>query len=138
MVKFIGEIAGSLTRCRIQIGLSLLAIIFASACKSDYPAGSTARIDRATRKQLDRLRLRGSKKHHLEKPLPSNGTLAAYDQTTASVKVPGRLRTITVDLGSVVRRGQVIAQVEPQDYNLRVQQAEAGLGSGACAVGLIA
>ena len=39
----------------------------------------------------------------------ANGTLAAYDQTTASVKVPGRLRSITVDLGSVVRRGQVIA-----------------------------
>ena len=65
-----------------------------------------------------------------------NGTLAAFDQTTASVKVPGRLRTITVDLGSVVRRGQVIAQVEQQDYNLRVQQAEAALAQARARLGL--
>ncbi|MEP6637586.1 MAG: efflux RND transporter periplasmic adaptor subunit, partial [Acidobacteriota bacterium] len=65
-----------------------------------------------------------------------NGTLVAYDQTTASVKVPGRLRSITVDLGSVVRRGQVIAQVEPQDYNLRVQQAEAALAQARARLGL--
>src|SRR6185503_7525317 len=68
----------------------------------------------------------------------ANGTLAAYDQTTASVKVPGRLRTINVDLGSVVRRGQVIAQVEPQDYNLRIQQAEAALAQARARVGLSA
>jgi len=36
------------------------------------------------------------------------------------VKVAGRLNTISVDLGSVVRRGQVIAQLEPNDYKLRV------------------
>jgi len=46
------------------------------------------------------------------------------------------LRTITVDLGTVVRRGQVIAQVEPQDYNLRVQQAEAALAQARARVGL--
>jgi RND family efflux transporter MFP subunit len=66
----------------------------------------------------------------------ANGTLAAYDQTTASVKVPGRLRDISVDLGTVVRRGQVIAHVEPQDYNLRIEQAEAALAQARARVGL--
>lgn len=42
----------------------------------------------------------------------ANGTLAAYDQSTASAKVAGRLSAISVDLGSVVRRGQMVAQVE--------------------------
>jgi multidrug resistance efflux pump len=66
----------------------------------------------------------------------ANGTLAAFDQTTVSVKVPGRVRTISVDLGSVVRRGQVIAQVDSQDYYLRVQQAEASLAQARARLGL--
>jgi multidrug efflux pump subunit AcrA (membrane-fusion protein) len=65
-----------------------------------------------------------------------SGTLAAYDQATLSAKVPGRVRSITVDLGSVVRRGQLIAQLEPQDYQLRVQQAEAALAAARARLGL--
>ena len=65
-----------------------------------------------------------------------NGTLAAYDQTTVGMKVAGRLRSITVDLGTVVRKGQAIARLEPQDYQLRVQQAEAALAQARARVGL--
>ena len=65
-----------------------------------------------------------------------NGTLAAYDHTTLSIKVPGRLQTISIDLGSVVHKGQAIAQVEPQDYKLRVQQAEAALAQARARLGL--
>nr|MDQ3804753.1 efflux RND transporter periplasmic adaptor subunit [Acidobacteriota bacterium] len=64
------------------------------------------------------------------------GTLAAQDEATLSVKVPGRLRAINVDLGSVVRRGQMVAQLEPQDYQLRIQQAEAALQQARARLGL--
>jgi RND family efflux transporter MFP subunit len=52
------------------------------------------------------------------------------------VKVPGRLRSITVDLGTLVQRGQLIAQIEPQDYQLRVQQAEAAVAQARVRLGL--
>src|SRR5437879_4680662 len=65
-----------------------------------------------------------------------NGNLAAFDQTTVGMKVPGRLQTISVDLGSIVRKGQVIAQLEQQDYKLRVQQAEAALAQARARLGL--
>ena len=65
-----------------------------------------------------------------------NGTLAAYDHTTVSVKVPGRLQTISVDLGSVVHKGQPIAQLEQEDYKLRVEQAEAALAQARARLGL--
>jgi len=75
-----------------------------------------------------------------EKPLEritvALGSLTAYDQATISVKVPGRLQKITIDLGSVVQRGQLIAQIEPQDYQLRVQQAEAALAQARVRLGL--
>ena len=48
----------------------------------------------------------------------------------------GRLSSISVDLGSVVRRGQMIAQIEANDYKLRVQQSEAALGQARARLGL--
>jgi RND family efflux transporter MFP subunit len=119
----------------MQTGLLILALVFATACKSDYPAGQRQGRpgDTKTARQVKTARVEETP---FGEAVTVNGTLAAYDQTVAGVKVPGRLRTITVDLGSFVRRGQVIAQVDPQDYNLRVQQAEASLAQARARVGL--
>ena len=123
-------------QCRaLLIGGVLLVSLILAGCKSQYPAG--ARQARAGDGQAARqVKTARVEETPFGEAVKANGTLAAYDQTTASVKVPGRLRSITVDLGSVVRRGQVIAQVEPQDYNLRVQQAEAALAQARARLGL--
>ncbi len=113
----------------------LLLCIGSSACKSGYPA--SARQNRSGDNETARqVKTAAVTEIPFGESVNANGTLAAYDQTTASVKVPGRLRTITVDLGSVVRRGQVIAQVEQQDYRLRVQQAAAALSQARARLGL--
>ena len=72
----------------------------------------------------------------MEKFLTVSGTLAAQEEATLSVKVPGRLEKIAVDLGSVVQRGDLIAQVEKRDYELRVGQAKAAVAEARAAVGL--
>jgi RND family efflux transporter MFP subunit len=72
----------------------------------------------------------------MEQTVTVTGTLGAYDQATVSAKAPGRIGSIAVDLGSVVRQGQVIAQIEKQDYQLRLQQAEAALAQARARVGL--
>ena len=122
---------------QMVVGVVLFAALvsLSTACKSDYPAAARqARPgDSKSARQVKTARVEETP---FGEAVTVNGTLAAFDQTTASVKVPGRLRTITVDLGSVVRRGQVIAQVEQQDYNLRVQQAEAGLAQARARLGL--
>lgn len=64
------------------------------------------------------------------------GTLAAQDEVLVKSKVAGRLASIDVDLGSVVRAGQQIAQIEPIDYRLRVDQALALLGQAKASLGL--
>ena len=64
------------------------------------------------------------------------GTLAAQEWSTLSAKVPGRLQCLAVDLGSVVREGDLIAQVEPRDYELRLQQSAAALTQARAALGL--
>lgn len=72
----------------------------------------------------------------MEKFLLVSGTLAAQEEATLSVKVPGRLEQVAVDLGSVVKRGDLIAQVEKRDYELRVQQSKAAVAEARAAVGL--
>jgi RND family efflux transporter MFP subunit len=62
-------------------------------------------------------------------PLPRTvtvtGTLAADEEVVAGFKVAGRVSEIAVDLGSPVRKGQVLARLDPTDFRLRVEQAEA-------------
>ena len=72
----------------------------------------------------------------MERAVTVTGSLAAQEQATLSVKVPGRLQTIEVDLGSVVKQGAVIAQVERQDYELRSKQAAATLAQSRALLGL--
>jgi RND family efflux transporter MFP subunit len=117
------------------VAVLVCTAIFFASCKSDYPAsGRGAGADgKSAPRQVKTAKV-------VEIPVGEtvtvNGTLTAYDQVTTGVKVPGRVQTITVDLGSVVRKGQGIAQLEQQDYKLRVQQAEAALAQARARLGL--
>ena len=109
--------------------------LFAASCKSDYPAsGKSASPDsKSAARQVKTVKVT---EMPIGEAVTVNGTLAAYDRTTVGVKVPGRLQTISIDLGSVVHKGQVIAQLEQQDYKLRVQQADAALAQARARLGL--
>jgi RND family efflux transporter MFP subunit len=124
--KFIQSVAGLL--------LCVLFTVF-GACKNGYQ-GSTQQARPGENKAARPVKTARVEETPFGETVTANGTLAAFDQSTASVKVAGRLNTISVDLGSVVRRGQVIAQLEPNDYKLRVQQSEAALGQARARLGL--
>jgi len=112
-----------------------LMLLLAAGCKSGYQGGASQNKpgDNKTARQVKTARV---EEIPFGETVTANGTLAAYDQSTAGVKVAGRLKTISVDLGSVVRRGQMIAQLESEDYKLRVQQAEAALSQARARLGL--
>jgi RND family efflux transporter MFP subunit len=117
--------------------LALLAPLAfgALACKSDYPSSGKAASPggKAEPRQVRTVKVT---EMPIGQTVTVNGTLAAYDRTTIGIKVPGRLQTISIDLGTVVHKGQAIAQVEQQDYKLRVQQAEAALSQARARLGL--
>ncbi|MDQ6651733.1 MAG: HlyD family efflux transporter periplasmic adaptor subunit, partial [Acidobacteriota bacterium] len=127
---------GPLKSIWFLIALSLCVPILVSvACKSDYQ-GSVRQNkpgDSSATRQVKTARVEETP---FGETVTANGTLAAFDQSTAGVKVAGRLSSISVDFGSVVRRGQIIAQIEPNDYKLRVQQAEAALSQARARLGL--
>src|SRR3982751_563411 len=113
----------------------LLAALFLTSCKSDYQA-SQRQGQRGDTRTPRKVKTTTVVETPFGETVTANGTLAAYDQTTVSVKVPGRVRAISVDLGSVVSQGQVIAQLDQTDYSLRVQQAEASLAQARARLGL--
>ena len=66
-------------------------------------------------------------KTNRSRTVKSFGSLAAFDQATLSTKVAGRIESMAVDLGAIVRKGDIIAQIDERDFKLQVQQAEAML-----------
>jgi RND family efflux transporter MFP subunit len=102
------------------------------SCKSGYPVA--AKQERSG--EVREVKVARVAQVSMERILTVTGALAALDQATISSKISGRLRTISVDLGSKVRKGQVIAQLEPKDYQLRVQQSEAALAQARARLGL--
>jgi len=72
----------------------------------------------------------------LTRSIVATGTLAAEDQVTLGFQVPGRVSELLVDLGSRVSRGQPVARLDPTDFKLRVEQAEAALRQARVRVGL--
>jgi RND family efflux transporter MFP subunit len=110
-----------------------LATLGFSGC-TDSPATAVSKSATPTRQvrvvpaaELDAARL-----------VSATGTLAADDQIILGTKVIGRLGEISVDLGSRVKKGQTIARIDPSDYRLRVEQAEAALQQARVRLGLTA
>src|SRR5258706_16467601 len=57
----------------------------------------------------------------------ANGSLAANQQADVAAETSGKVAAVGVDLGSSVRRGQMIVKLDDADFRIRVQQAQAQL-----------
>jgi len=74
----------------------------------------------------------------LERSVQVTGVLVADERATLAFQVPGRVSELRVDLGSVVKRGQLLAALDARDMELRVQQADALLAQARARLGAAA
>jgi len=72
----------------------------------------------------------------MARTVAATGTLAADEQVVLGTKVVGRVIEIPVDLGTRVKRGQVVARLDQSDFKHRVDQAEAALQQARVRLGL--
>jgi membrane fusion protein, multidrug efflux system len=115
---------------RLAWCVTLIAALACSCSRSD-------RSEHAPKPDKSRVvKVVQAEERPLERSFVATGSLAAQDHATLSIKVPGRLHTLAVDLGSVVEKGDLLAQVEPQDYELRRRQAAGALAQARAALGL--
>lgn len=115
------------------IAASILAAA-GPACQREAPA---ARPANGGKGEVPRpVRLVSAAEERLPRTVAVTGTLAADEEVVAGFKVAGRVSELAVDLGSRVRQGQVLARLDPADFRIRVEQAEAALRQVRAALGL--
>ncbi len=110
--------------------LALAALGFIGC--TDSPATPVPQNDAPARQ----VRVATASKTEAARLVSATGTLAADDQIVLGTKVIGRLGEISVDLGSRVKKGQALARIDPSDYRLRVEQAQAALQQARVRLGL--
>ncbi len=98
--------------------------------------GRTATPESKTR-PAHQVRLLSVEQGSLPLTVTVTGTLAADQEVLASFKVAGRISEIAVDLGSRVTRNQLIARLDPTDFRIRVEQAEAALRQTRARLGIL-
>ena len=105
-------------------------------CSGPYGGLTTAAKDQG---KATLVRAQAVNSENIPEVVLATGELLAEDLATISAKVPGRIAKLHVDLGSQVEAGQVLAEIEREDYEFRLKQAEAlveqtrarlGLGPG--------
>lgn len=113
-------------------------LFMAGACGGgdSQVAASRGREGGAANLPVKQVKLTQSEARRLTQTVTAPGTLAADEQAALSFKVAGRVDAILVDLGSPVRKGQVIANLETTEFKVRLQQAEAALQQARARLGL--
>ena len=112
-----------------------LLVVSAAACTGETKA-SQEKQAAASPAPPRQVRVLEAVEQRVARTVVATGTLAAEDQVVVGTKVPGRLAEIAVDMGTRVRRGQVVARLDASDYRLRVEQAAAALQQARVRLGL--
>jgi RND family efflux transporter MFP subunit len=117
--------------------ITLTSVVIAALMGCGDDSGASANAQESKRDQAPkRVQTARVEERQLGSSVLVNGTLDAYDRATVGTKVAGRLQSLAVDLGSRVRAGQLVARIDPTDYNIRLTQAEAGLAQARVRLGL--
>jgi RND family efflux transporter MFP subunit len=119
---------------RSSLGAVVLAALAVAGCNRDTPA--SAAQPKPAAPPARPVRVVAAMQESVPRTVVASGTLAAEDQVVLGVKVAGRLAELAIDLGTRVKKGQVLARLDPGDYRLRVEQAVAALQQARARLGL--
>ena len=108
------------------LGLLLSALAINAACKRSNGApnnnGATPGPQMVVEVSTTPAVLR-----QLPRYFEATGSLAANEQTDVAPETSGKVAGVGVDIGSYVKRGQMIVKLDDADLRIRVQQAQAQL-----------
>src|SRR5881628_2768247 len=126
----ISRMSAALTAIVIALGLLL------SGCQDGRTVSAEEPKSKASAPAAREVRVTPAAERSVARTVAATGTLAADDQVVLGTKVAGRLAEIAVDLGTRVKRGQVVGKLDQSDFKLRVEQAEAALQQARVRLGL--
>lgn len=105
-----------ISRDALAVCVILLSLL-SQGCRSGHPPAVEPRQVRVTR----------AAETGPGASLDVTGALVPREEVTLNARVPGRLNEVTVEVGSAVRKGQVVARIEEREHRRRIRQAETAL-----------
>ncbi|MGH7303018.1 MAG: efflux RND transporter periplasmic adaptor subunit [Candidatus Rokuibacteriota bacterium] len=110
--------------------------LFLSACQGQSPVGAAEQKAKPAGPPPREVKVTPAAERTIARTVAATGTLAADEQVVLGTKVAGRLAETTVDLGTRVKRGDVVGKLDQSDFKLRVDQAQAALQQARVRLGL--
>jgi len=115
---------------------ALALTIFLAGCQGGTSVSAEEPKAKAAAPAPREVRVKPAAERTVARTVSATGTLAADEQVVLGTKVAGRLAEITVDLGTRVKRAQVVGKLDQSDFKIRVDQAEAALQQARVRLGL--
>src|SRR5665647_1664407 len=106
-------------RGSIRAGAVIMAVLLCAAVSASV--GCQKQEQKVQKERAVNVRVWTAENRPLRPFVESIGTLNPYEIVNVSSELDGILKTIHVDEGSPVTRGQVIAEIKETDYQLAVE-----------------
>jgi RND family efflux transporter MFP subunit len=114
----------------LLIGAIVAAGFYFTRSKKAAPANAAATATTTTAAKLDapiEVTTAAAISRSLPRTVEVVGSLAADEEVIVSAQIAGEISVLNVDFGQYVQQGQIIAQIDKRDAQLKLEQAEASL-----------
>jgi len=117
--------------------LAMVLVTIAAGCSRKSEPGNHAAAQAATKAaEPMAVKVAAVESKLADRYLNVTGSLLPDESVNLEFEVPGRLASIRFDFGQAVKKGEVIAELDKQDYLLQVERAKASLAQALARIGL--
>ena len=115
---------------------TVLLLLVSAGCSRDANAGKPVAASAPTKPKAISIRVAAVETRGVTKVVDVTGALAPDDTINIVSEVAGRIANIRFDFGQSVRKGDTIAEIDRQEFQIQVDRARAALAQALARVGL--
>ena len=116
-------------RRSVRLFIPLLIGFVAGAGCSGEPPSAVERKSSTAASRAPVVSVASVEARVLERMVDATGSLLAWEEVVLNTSIAGTVARLLVDLGDRVQAGRVVAELDPREAALAVEQADAGLGA---------
>lgn len=112
---------------KILVVVIILAVVTVVAWRISQVFKARGEASQETEKSPPAVEIQEVRRGVIREELLLIGNIVAASEVTVFSKIPGKVLNISVDEGSKVRKGDIIAKIEDKEIKLQLKQAEAAV-----------
>ncbi len=117
---------------KIILPLAIAALLAGCSSKQD----AQKKAEAASKPEPLAVQTAAAETRRVDKGISVIGSLAPDESVNLSAEVAGRVTAIHADFGQRVHQGEVLAEINPQEYQIAVDRSQAALAQALARVGL--